>query len=84
MNLEQVLVFLAIGAAAGWLSGLLMKGGGFGVVGNIVLGVLGAVVGGWLFGVLKISVGGRWIGPIVTATAGSVVLLVAVGFVRRK
>ena len=84
MNVEQLLVFLLIGAVAGWLAGLLTKGGGFGIVGNVIVGVLGAVLGGWLFGVLGISVGGKGIGPLVTATAGAVVLLFAIGLIRKK
>ncbi|HHH39503.1 MAG TPA: GlsB/YeaQ/YmgE family stress response membrane protein [Sedimenticola sp.] len=78
----EILVFLAIGAIAGWLAGLLMKGGGFGLLGNIVVGVLGSVVGGFLFKVLGISSSGT-IGSIVTATAGAVVLLFVVGLVKK-
>ena len=68
---------------AGWLAGLILKGGGFGIIGNIVIGVLGAMFGGWLFGVLGISVGGQWIGPIATATAGAVALLFVIGLVKK-
>jgi uncharacterized membrane protein YeaQ/YmgE (transglycosylase-associated protein family) len=84
MNVNQLVVFLLIGGVAGWLAGLIMKGGGFGIVGNIVAGVIGAVLGGWLFGVLGISVSGQWVGPLVTATAGAVVLLFAIGLIRKK
>ncbi len=84
MNVEQLVVFLLIGGVAGWLAGLITKGGGFGVIGCIVVGVIGAVLGGWIFGVLGISVGGKWVGPLVTATAGAVVLLFAIGLIRRK
>ena len=84
MNMEQLLVFLLIGAVAGWLAGSLTKGGGFGLIGNIIVGVLGAVFGGWLFGVLGISVGGKWVGPLVTATVGAVVLLFAIGLIKKK
>ena len=84
MNIEQLLVTLLIGAIAGWLAGLIIKGGGFGIIGNIIVGILGAVFGGWLFDVLDISVGGEWIGPIVTSTAGAVCLLFLLGFVRKK
>lgn len=84
MNLEQTVIFLVIGGVAGWLAGMLFKGGGFGLIGNLVVGVLGALLGGWLFKVLKISVGGEWIGPIVTATVGAIVLLVLLGLVKRR
>ncbi|MCF7983808.1 MAG: GlsB/YeaQ/YmgE family stress response membrane protein [Thiohalocapsa sp.] len=74
MDLTSLLIFLAIGAVAGWLAGTLMKGGGFGLLIDIVLGVVGAVVGGFLFGLLGISANGL-IGSIITATVGAVVLL---------
>ena len=76
--------FLLIGAVAGWLAGQIMKGGGFGLLGNVIVGVLGAIVGGWLFRVLGITVGGELIGPLVTASAGAVVLLFIVGLVSKK
>lgn len=50
MDVTGLLIFLAIGAVAGWLAGTLMKGGGFGLLGNIVIGIIGAVVGGFVFG----------------------------------
>lgn len=84
MELEQLLVFLAIGGVAGWLAGLVFKGAGFGIVGNTIVGVLGSVIGGRLFKLLDISVGGEWVGPIVTATAGAVVLLILIGLIKGK
>jgi len=84
MSLEQLIVFLAIGGIAGWLAGLILKGGGFGIVGNIIVGVIGAILGGWLFGVLGIYIKGEWLGPIVTALAGSIVLLFAISLVGKK
>ena len=83
MDLQQTIVFLVIGAVAGWLAGLILRGGGFGLVGNIIVGVLGALIGGWLFKLLKISIGGQWLGPIVTATAGAVVLLFVIGLIKK-
>ena len=59
-----------------------MKGGGFGLLGNIVVGILGAVIGGWVFGLLGISAGGM-IGSIVTATAGAAILLYFVGMIKK-
>lgn len=84
MKLEQILVLLIVGAVAGWLAGLITKRGSSGLIGNIVVGILGAVLGSWLFGVLGISIGGQWLGPIVTATAGAVVLLFALRLIRKK
>lgn len=84
MNLEQLIVFLVIGGVAGWLAGIIMKGGGFGMIGSIVVGIVGAVLGGWIFEFLGISIGGEWMGPLVTATVGAVVLLFVIGLIRKK
>lgn len=75
-------VFLITGAVAGWLAGVLMKGRGFGVVGNIVVGVVGSVLGGLLFDFLGLQPGGI-LGYITAATVGAVSLLFLVGLVKR-
>ena len=82
MEATSLIVFLIIGAIAGWLAGTLMKGGGFGLLGNIAIGVLGAVIGGFLFGLLGISAGGL-VGSIITATVGAAVLLFVVGLIKK-
>lgn len=69
------LYIIIVGGIAGWLSGLIMKGSGFGLLGNILIGIVGAIIGGWLFGVLNISVAAGWLGSILTALVGAVVLL---------
>lgn len=74
MDLVSILVFLVIGALAGWVAGKLMKGRGFGLLGNIIVGVIGAFIGGFVFGLLGLSAGGM-IGSFVTALAGAVLLL---------
>ena len=66
MDLTGLIIYLAIGAVAGWLAGNLMKGGGFGLLGNIVVGIVGAVLGSFVFGLLGLSATGL-IGSIVTA-----------------
>ena len=78
-----LIMFLVIGAVAGWLAGKLMKGGGFGLVVNIVVGVIGAFIGGSLFSALGISAGG-FIGSLVTATVGALVLLWVVGLIKKN
>lgn len=76
--------FILIGLVAGWLAGQLMKGGGFGVVGDIVVGVLGALIGGFLFRtLLGTSSGGSLIGSIVVATIGAVVLIFLLRLFKR-
>ena len=74
--------FILIGLVAGWLAGLLVKGGGFGAIGDIVLGVLGALVGGVLFRAPGASAGGSPLGSIVVATIGAVVLILAVRLIK--
>lgn len=81
--MEGLLWFLLIGAAAGWLAGLLMRGGGFGVIGNILVGVVGAVLGGWLFRTLGFWPGGGLVGSLFTAFVGAVVLLFLISLIRR-
>jgi uncharacterized membrane protein YeaQ/YmgE (transglycosylase-associated protein family) len=83
MDPWSILIFLAIGAVAGWLAGLLMRGGGFGLLVNILVGVVGALIGGFVFGLLGIQAGGL-IGSIVTAVAGAVILLFVLGFFKRS
>ncbi|HUH36626.1 MAG TPA: GlsB/YeaQ/YmgE family stress response membrane protein [Spongiibacteraceae bacterium] len=83
MDLTALLVFLIIGAIAGWLAGKIIKGGGFGLVGNMVVGILGAVVGGYLFRLVGIYNDGGLIGSIITATLGAVVLLYVIKLVKK-
>ncbi len=82
MNITELIIFLAIGAIAGWLAGTLMKGRGFGLVGNITLGIVGAIIGGFVFGLLGISAGGL-IGSIITATVGAVILVYIIGIIKK-
>ncbi len=83
MDLISLGIFLLIGAVAGWLAGLLMRGGGFGLLGNILVGIVGAVIGGFLFGLAGISVGGGMIGSLITAVIGAAVLLLIVGLIKK-
>ena len=75
-----LLWFLVVGVVAGWLAGVLVKGGGFGLVGDLVVGVIGAVLGGFLFGEF---LGGGLIGSIIVATIGAILLLVILRFIKR-
>jgi uncharacterized membrane protein YeaQ/YmgE (transglycosylase-associated protein family) len=79
---ESVIAWIVIGAVAGWLAGLLVKGYGFGLIGNIIVGILGAGIAGFLapsLGLYTASTGGN----IIAATLGAVILLFLVGLVRR-
>ncbi|HAY05450.1 MAG TPA: GlsB/YeaQ/YmgE family stress response membrane protein [Hyphomonas sp.] len=83
MTLESLLIFLLIGAVAGWLAGVLVKGYGFGIVGNIIVGIVGAFVAGLIFPSLGFSLGGGILGAIVHATLGAVLLLLVIRVVKR-
>ena len=78
-----MLWFLIVGLVAGWLAGVLVKGGGFGLIGDLIVGVIGAVLGGWLFSTLGASVGGGLLGSIIVATIGAVVLIFIVRLIKR-
>jgi uncharacterized membrane protein YeaQ/YmgE (transglycosylase-associated protein family) len=70
-----LLWWIVVGLIAGWLAGKVMRGGGYGVLADIVLGILGAIVGGWLFGALHIFIGYGLIGSILVAFIGAVILV---------
>jgi uncharacterized membrane protein YeaQ/YmgE (transglycosylase-associated protein family) len=82
MDITSLLIFLAIGAVAGWLAGVLMKGGGYGLLMDIVLGIVGAVVGGLVFGLLGLQTSGL-IGSIITATVGAIVVLLVARMLKK-
>jgi uncharacterized membrane protein YeaQ/YmgE (transglycosylase-associated protein family) len=84
MDIEQVVILLITGALAGWLSGLIVKGKGFGLLGNIVIGIIGAILGTWIFDVLDISLGGEWVGDVAKAVIGAIILVFALRFIRKK
>ncbi len=83
MTLESLIIFLLVGGVAGWLAGLIVKGGGFGIIGNIVVGVVGAFIAGFLFPMFSISLGTGIIAAILHATIGAVVLLLIVRVLKR-
>jgi uncharacterized membrane protein YeaQ/YmgE (transglycosylase-associated protein family) len=81
--MNSLIWFLIIGAIAGWLAGLVMKGGGFGLLGDIIVGIIGAFLGGWLFGKLGVSFGGGLAGSLIVAFLGAVILLFLVRLIKR-
>ena len=83
MGIESLLVFIIIGAIAGWLAGLIVAGYGFGLLGNIVVGVVGALIAGWLFPRIGFAIGGGIVAAIIHATIGAIILLLLVRLVRR-
>ncbi|QYO75190.1 GlsB/YeaQ/YmgE family stress response membrane protein [Devosia salina] len=82
LSTESLLIILIVGLVAGWLAGVIVRGAGFGLVGNLAVGVVGAFTGSWLLPQLGIRLGDGIVSAIVNATAGAVLLLVLIGLVR--
>ncbi len=77
------ILFLIIGAIAGWLAGRVMKGKGFGIIGNLIVGIIGAFIGGFVFGLLGIATYGL-IGSLISSLAGAIILLWIIGLVKKS
>jgi uncharacterized membrane protein YeaQ/YmgE (transglycosylase-associated protein family) len=81
MDAQALIIFLIIGAVAGWLAGQIMAGGGFGLIGNIIVGIIGAVVAGWLLpGFFPL---GGIVGSIIHAAIGAIIVLFVIGLIKR-
>ena len=80
----EILATLIIGALAGWLGGMIYKGSGLGLIGNIIVGIIGSFVGYWLLGKLGVSFGSGWVGAILTGALGAIVILVLLNLIIRK
>ena len=80
---EGIILWLIIGAVAGWLAGKIVEGAGFGLIVDIIVGVVGAFIGGWLAGVLGIDIGGGLIGSLIVAVVGAVILLFALRLIKQ-
>jgi uncharacterized membrane protein YeaQ/YmgE (transglycosylase-associated protein family) len=78
-----IIAALIIGGIAGWLAGLIVRGAGFGLIGNIVVGIIGALLATWLLPQLGVHLGAGWIREIVNATIGGVIILVILSLIRR-
>lgn len=83
MHAETLLIWLLIGAIAGWLASKVVRGGGMGLLGDIVVGVIGAFIGAWLLTRLGITIAHGLIGAVASATLGAVLLLLAIRLIRR-
>jgi len=77
------IVWLIVGGIAGWLAGLVVRGYGFGIIGNIIVGIVGAFIAGWLLPRLNIVIGGGTLGEIINAVIGAIILLLIIGLIRR-
>jgi len=78
-----LIVWIVVGLIAGWAAGKIMKGSGYGVLGDIVLGILGGIFGGWILGVLGLYSGGGLIPSILTAIIGAVLLVALVRMIKK-
>ena len=76
MSLEALIILIVVGAIAGWLAGVIVKG-------NIIVGIVGAFIGTWVLGALGVMIGGGIIASIINATIGAVILLLIISFVKR-
>jgi uncharacterized membrane protein YeaQ/YmgE (transglycosylase-associated protein family) len=83
VDIQSLLVFLIVGAVAGWLAGVIVKGHGFGLVGNIVVGIIGAFLAGWLLPMVGLAIGGGIVAAIINALIGAVILLFLIGLFKR-
>lgn len=79
----NIIVAVIVGGLAGWLAGELWKGRGFGLIGNVFVGIVGGVVGNLVFGLVGISVGSGVVSYLVTATIGAIILLATINFLRK-
>jgi uncharacterized membrane protein YeaQ/YmgE (transglycosylase-associated protein family) len=80
---QAIIVWLIIGAVAGWLAGKIVEGTGFGLIVDIIVGIVGALIGGWLAGMLGIDIGGGLISSIIVAVVGAVILLLVLRLIKR-
>jgi uncharacterized membrane protein YeaQ/YmgE (transglycosylase-associated protein family) len=83
VGLESLIILIVVGLVAGWLAGLITQGGGFGLIGNIVVGIVGAFIGFYLLQYMNVPLAPGFVGVILTATLGAVILLFIVGLLRR-
>jgi uncharacterized membrane protein YeaQ/YmgE (transglycosylase-associated protein family) len=82
MSNESLLIILGVGLIAGWLAGQIVQGTGFGIIGDLIIGIVGAFIGSWLLPQLGIHLGSGIIAAIINATIGALILLLIIRLVR--
>ena len=85
--LVSIIIFILVGACAGWLAGTIFKGGGFGFWINVLVGIVGGLLGGWLIGGLIppiVSLGVVTLGGLITAVIGAIILLWIISLIKKK
>jgi len=83
MDAQALIIWLIVGGIAGWLAGMLVKGGGFGLIGDIIVGIIGGLIAGWLLPRIGIVIGSGFVAAIINAFIGAVILLIILRLVRR-
>ncbi len=83
MDASAILIWIIVGAIAGWLAGLLVRGAGFGLIGDIVIGIVGAFIAGWVLPRVGVNLGVGFVAAVIDAFIGAVILLVILRLVRR-
>jgi uncharacterized membrane protein YeaQ/YmgE (transglycosylase-associated protein family) len=83
MGLFDLILWVVFGAIAGWLTGLILKGYGFGVIGNIGVGIVGGIIAGSLLPLIGFVLASGFLGGIINAVIGAVFLVLVIGFVKR-
>ena len=78
----SIFIWIISGILAGWLTGFIMKGGGFGIIGDLVIGIVGGVIGGYVSNLIGIHFAG-WVGDIITAVIGGIIFVAIIRFLRR-
>lgn len=82
MDTNTLIIFILVGGLAGWIAGEIRRGYGFGLAGNVVVGIIGSFLGSWLFAQLGIAIGAGLLGSVFTAVIGALVLLFLIGLVK--
>ena len=83
MDAQALIIWLIVGAIAGWLAGMVVKGTGYGLIGDIIVGIVGGLIAGWLLPQLGIAIGGGFIAAIINAFIGAVILLILLRLIKR-
>ena len=78
-----IIAALIIGAVAGWLAGLIVRGAGFGLIGNIIIGILGSLLASWLLPQIGVNLGSGWVRDIINATIGAAIVMAVLAVIRR-
>jgi len=83
MDIQALIIWLIVGAIAGWLAGMVVKGGGYGLIGDVIVGIVGGVIAGWLLPRIGIFIGSGFIAAVINAFIGAVILLIVLRLIRR-